>query len=334
MLNAFYSMSQLNNYRAAKWGTISAECRYDPVALCLFATDRCNLSCKWCLRQNDGRPATNARPNMTFEQAKRILSYFPRATHLSLAGFGEPLLVEDLFKIIREATGRPMRTSIITNGTLLLDRFDEILHAKLQRISISINSLNASDYVSTCGGSPTTFNNTLRGIRLLCEKRRSRKPSIHLSFVLTRELFSRTSDVISFAEEVGVDHLDLHNLIAYNGTEDYEGMLTDDDGEVISRLQEWKNQTFRVTVGWPKLVRKGLQRPKQLCSPLWDWLGVDMEGNTAGCSKAMSARREYGNLFEEGSGVWNNGFRKKLRVGFLGKEFLCDCCKSCPVVQP
>lgn len=334
MLNKLYSISQLNNYRMARWGTTSAECRHDPVAVCLFATDRCTLSCKWCLRQNDGSLAADARPDMTLEQAKRIFSYFPKATHLSLAGFGEPLLVEDLFKVIREATGRSMRTSIITNGTLLLDRIDEILRVKLQRISISINSLNASDYLSTCGGSASTFNNILKGIRLLAEKRLSGKPSLHLSFVLTRELISRTREIISFAEEAGVDHLDLHNLIAYSGTEDYKGILTDDDSEVTSRLQECKKQLFRVSVGWPKLVRKGLHRPERLCRPLWDWLGVDMEGNTAGCSKAMPARRGYGNLFEEGSGVWNNEFRQKLRAGFLEREFLCDCCRSCTVVQP
>jgi MoaA/NifB/PqqE/SkfB family radical SAM enzyme len=328
------SPAQLTNYLKSKWIPKSPVCRNEPVMICLFVTNRCTLSCRWCLRQTGPVADAGRRPDMTFEQVKRVFSYFPSTTHLSLAGFGEPLLVENLFKVIREATGRPMRTRIITNGTLLLERIDEIVRAKLEQISISVNSLTASDYMSACGGSASTFSNVLRGIQLLAEKRRSRKPTLHLSFVLTRDLFNRTREIIKFAEEARVDHLDLHNLIAYSGTEDYNGMLTDDDSEVISRLQEWKKQTFRVNVGWPKLVRKGLQMPERICGPLWDWLGVDMDGNTAGCSKAMPAKSGYGNLFEEGSGVWNNGFRRKLRAAFLNREFLFESCKSCTVVQP
>jgi len=272
---------------------------------------------------------------MSFEQTKKILQYFPKAGHLSFAGFGEPLMVDDLFKINAEFKKRPMKVSIITNGTLLLERIDDILHAGFQSIFVSINSLDAINYKLTCGGNENTFNNILKGIQLLAEKCRATKPYICLGFVLTRDLFNRTPEIIKFAEETRANHLYLHNLIPHDTYNDYAGILTTDDEEVVSKLSEWKREKYKIQVCWPKLVQKGLEKPARICKPLWNWLGVDMEGNMAGCSRAMGTCKDYGNLFQEGKEVWNNEFRKKLRMSFLnGNKFLFDCCKTCVEVQP
>ncbi len=330
-----FTIAQLKNFIRARHGRGSTQCAYQPTSICLFLTDRCTLSCKWCLRQTE--PRRTQRPDMTVEDAKRILGYFPRATHLSLAGFGEPLLVKDVFRMAREFGKRPMRTSIITNGTLLSDRLDEALSAGLHRISISINSLNADDYSRVCGGDDGSFNKVISGVRLMSERRKSKRPYIHISFVLTRDLLDRTTDIIRLARDAGADYLDLHNLIAH-GRDDYAGVLTDDDQDVLEKLKVLQKKDFGIVVRWPRLVRKGLERPLRQCAPLWDWLGIDVEGNTAGCSKAMGADRTYGNLFSEGRGVWNNAFRKDMRERFLSStpfsSFSVDCCRSCTEVQP
>ncbi len=330
-----FSFPQLINYLSANWGHKSYECRNEPTQICLYVTERCTLSCKWCLRQSEPGKYVNQRSDMSFELAKRILEYFPKATRLSLAGFGEPLMVEDLFKIIAEFKKRPMRTSIITNGTLLLDRIHDILHAELSSISVSINSIDSIDYKLTCGGNENTFDNVIKGVQLLAEKRRSATPSLFLSFVLTRNLFHRAPEIIKFAEDIKVDRLDLHNLIPHNDYNNYAGVLTSDDEEVVARISEWKRKKYKVQVGWPRLVQKGLKKPAKMCGPLWNWLGIDMQGNTAGCHKVMGTSKDYGNLFQEDKKVWNNEFRKKLRMSFLhGNEFLFDCCRTCTEIQP
>lgn len=329
-----FSLPQLSNYFISRWGTKGAKCKNEPTTICLFVTDRCTLSCKWCPRQSN--PDFMAgKPDMTLETAGKILRCFPKATHLSLSGFGEPLLVDDLFSIAVSFRKRPMRISVITNGTLLADRIDEIIDAGLQRVSISINSLTSTDYQSICGGDENTFKHVLKGIDLLVSKRQAQKPYLHISFVLTRNLLDRTPEVIRFAEETGVDCLDLHNLIPHENGNGFAKPLTDDDQEVVEKLAEWSKLQYRVRVGWPKLVRKGLKKPARTCNPLWEWLGVDVEGNTAGCCRAMTTREEYGNLFYDYPEVWNNEFRKKLRLTFLAKDkFWLDCCKSCTEVQP
>jgi len=275
------------------------------------------------------------RSDMTFEKAKEILQYFPNAGHVNFAGFGEPLMVEDLFKINAEFKKHPMRTSMITNGTLLLDRLDEIVQAGFRYISVSINSLDSEDYELTCGSNENTFNNVLKGIQLLAVKRKSARNRIHISYVLTRDLFNRTPEIIKLAESLNVDCLDLHNLIPHNNYSDFEGVLTTDDEEVVARIADWKEKKYKISINWPKLVQKGLESPARICGPLWDWIGIDMEGNTAGCHKAMGTHGKYGNLFQDGAKVWNNEFRKKLRMSFLnGNKFILDCCKTCVVDQP
>lgn len=331
-----FSFPQLKNYLSTHWLPKSCECKNEPDRICLFVTDRCTLSCQWCLRQSaSGNYLNQVRPDISLDIAKKILQNFSKATHLSLAGFGEPLLVDELFKINEEFKKRPMKTSIITNGTLLLDRIDDILHAGFYYISVSINSLNAIDYKSICGGNENTFNSIIKGIQLLVEKRRSSKPYLYISFVLTRDLLNSTPDIIKFAEEIRVDRLNLHNLIPHNNYDDYDGVLTIDDQEVVSKLSEWKRKKYKVQVGWPVLVQKGLEKPAKTCKLLWSWFGVDMEGNTAGCHRAMSTCKDYGNIFQEGKKVWNNKFRKKLRMSFLDRnEFLFDCCRTCTEIQP
>jgi radical SAM protein with 4Fe4S-binding SPASM domain len=270
---------------------------------------------------------------MTLEAARQILAYFPGASHLSLAGFGEPLLAQDLFRIIAEARKRPMRVSIITNGTLLRDRMDELLRAKAHSVSISMNSLDAADYQRVCGGSENTFQRLLEGIEMLIGKRTVSRPLVRISFVLSRNLLDRTEEMIRLAEKMKVDSLDFHNMIQHDLSKGFQGMLTADDEEVLRRFSEWSRRSYKVKIGWPKLIKKSLSRPENICYPSWDWLGVDMEGNVAGCSKVMTAKKKYGNLFSEGNKVWNNEFRKELRAEFLKREFLYDCCKTCTEVQ-
>ncbi len=339
-MQKFYSFAQLTNYAVAKLGRKSLICKNDPLHICLFVTDRCTLSCEWCLRQTDSSEYysdnfNNKRGDMTLGKAKEILQYFPRAGHVSFAGFGEPLLVNDLFEINAEFRKRSMRTSMITNGTLLMDRMDDILSAGFYYLSVSLNSLDAKDYALTCGSNENTFNNVLNGIKLLAGKQKSLKSRLHISFVITRDIFSRIPEIIRLAESVNVDCLDLHNLIPHDESNDYDRVLTTDDEEVVAKIAEWRKEQYRVQVKWPTLIQKGLKKRSRICSPLWRWIGIDMEGNTAGCHKAMGTSGKFGNLFQEGAAVWNNNFRKKLRLSFLdGDKFVLDCCRVCVENQP
>lgn len=84
-------------------------------------TYNCNLQCKMCPFWK--RPSQDS----SLEQEKAILKqiYDSGACGIAFEG-GEPLLRNDLVEILAFSRSLPLHTSLITNGTLLESRIDEI----------------------------------------------------------------------------------------------------------------------------------------------------------------------------------------------------------------
>jgi MoaA/NifB/PqqE/SkfB family radical SAM enzyme len=84
-------------------------------------TYNCNLRCKMCPFWK--RPSQDP----SLEQEKAILKevYKSGACGIAFEG-GEPLLRKDLVEILAFSRSLPLHTSLITNGTLLESRIDEI----------------------------------------------------------------------------------------------------------------------------------------------------------------------------------------------------------------
>ena len=84
-------------------------------------TYNCNLRCKMC-------PFWKRHsPDSSIAQEKAILRqiYNSGVTGIAFEG-GEPLLRKDLAEILAFSYSLPLHTSLITNGTLLKSRIDEI----------------------------------------------------------------------------------------------------------------------------------------------------------------------------------------------------------------
>ena len=331
MRHPYFSLSQLFNFLRAEAGPHRPVCGHQPTSVCLFMTGKCNLKCEWCYRNTNESLTTTG--NMSLAAAGKILAVFPKATHLILAGFGEPLLAPDVFKIASVFSARPMRVSLISNGLLLYDRAKELLSSGVRSISISLNAPDAASYVKVCGAQPSDFDRVLAGVREIVKHERRKRPILRISSVVSRENIARTEELIRLAEDLGVDSLDLHSLIVYSQAADSSQLLAASEQSVLQQLELLKKKKYGISINWPEPVAK-LSRPSSACSELWSWIGVDAEGNTAGCQKAMGPSPVYGNIFTDGGEVWNNKYRTDMRNAFLKREFLCDCCKICSEVQP
>ena len=64
---------------------------------------------------------------------------------LSISGGGEPLLRKDFAAIINYAAEKGMYTKITSNGTVSLDRYQELLQSKAAEIGISLDGVNGND---------------------------------------------------------------------------------------------------------------------------------------------------------------------------------------------
>jgi cyclic pyranopterin phosphate synthase len=107
-------------------------------SLRMSITDRCNLNCIYC--HNEG--STGSTGEMSVETISNIVHVAAGfgVNRLKLSG-GEPLLRNDLEEILVSLP--PLKdVSLTTNGVLLKERAKSLKAAGLNRVNISVDSLN------------------------------------------------------------------------------------------------------------------------------------------------------------------------------------------------
>ena len=116
-----------------------------PLRLQVDVTDNCNFTCPDCLKWR----VRQQRPEMSAAQSRELwrrLKYLILFREVTISG-GEPLLREDLSEIVAGAQRAGFHTTVATNGWCLdAARFDQLATAGLQRILLSLNSLDAGTH--------------------------------------------------------------------------------------------------------------------------------------------------------------------------------------------
>ena len=120
-------------------------------------TYNCNLQCKMCPFWK------RSNPDSSLEQEKAILRqiYDSGACGIAFEG-GEPLLRKDLVEILAFARSLHLHTSLITNGTLLESRIEEIAPHINGVIYVSIDGLGKTH--DTIRGVSGCFKKAMQGI--------------------------------------------------------------------------------------------------------------------------------------------------------------------------
>lgn len=125
-----------------------------PVALRLSLTDRCQLRCAYCVPP--GRRALHAEGDLLRdEEIVEFVRQVSRAVpvgKIRLTG-GEPLLRPGLARLIRQLRAVfDGELALTTNGQLLAARTNELRAAGLDRINLSLDSLEPRTYAELTGG--------------------------------------------------------------------------------------------------------------------------------------------------------------------------------------
>jgi len=119
----------------------------------IYLQNECNFHCIPC-RESFTKKSSPKKEILTIEQVARLVDGFARLgiEHLRIVG-GEPLLREDILDFIYmiSSAGRIKEISITTNGFYLKDKSLALKGAGLNRVNISLSSLNQGRFKKITG---------------------------------------------------------------------------------------------------------------------------------------------------------------------------------------
>jgi len=107
-----------------------------PLMVSFHVTGRCNLRCPYCYANYDDRFETPPPDFSTGEILSVIDELHGLGTRWLTVLGGEPMLRDDIGRIIRHAKGRGMLVELVTNGHLVPRKLEEVVPADFVCVSI------------------------------------------------------------------------------------------------------------------------------------------------------------------------------------------------------
>ncbi len=206
--------------------------------------------------------------NSSLEQEKKILKrvYDSGAVGIAFEG-GEPLLRNDLVDILAFSRSLPLHTSLITNGTLLESRIDEIAPYINGVVYVSLDGLEKThDAIRGVDGS---FKKAVRGISAAKEK-----VSVTINTTIMAENVDEIESLVELAKELGarISVAVAHEYCNVNAS----SAATDKTSKIAHRLMEMKREGYPLvnSIGYFKVMAK---EKKWQCKP-WSWLTLTLMG--------------------------------------------------------
>jgi len=199
----------------------------DKTLLSLIMTERCNLNCEYCLKQEDRNSLIN-RDNslMSTDTARKSINLYWKMFHIGdktisnstiIFHGGEPLLnrkvITESVKYIRELDERDnIKTDITvnTNGTLIDQEFAKISKEYCLKIVVSLDGpkMIHDEHRKYLGGRDS-FDEVLRGLNFLKEA----GAETFISTVLTPSNFNSASDLLNIVKDLGIKEIIVNPLI-------------------------------------------------------------------------------------------------------------------------
>lgn len=286
-----------------------------PPVIFLFATRRCNLSCYFCslgaIKQNTKE--YDLLPNKYYEILKHPL--IKKSLLINFLG-GEPLLNDDIGELISITKQHKKFASIITNGLLLKDKWNEIIKANIDDIQVSVYN-NTVNY----------FGDTLKLI--------NKEKKLNASYVLLKsDLYNNKNtieQVIDFISYSNFKSLKINLCIPTEFNNFINEYLTVEDEIEYNNfknkiLKKYKN----IKIFFPK-IQNFSKYFKKKCKIPWSILHLDACGNYGFCCKHQPNKNMQYNLFNKNwDAVINNNKFCKMRTNLITQDNNVPIeCKNC-----
>ena len=197
----------------------------------ISVTQKCNMHCPYCHREGETNPSTVMSVEEIVHIVKIALSL--GISRVKLTG-GEPLIREDILDIVGGiAELRGLRDlSMTTNGTFLGAIAKDLKMKGLNRVNVSLPTLNPETYRNLRGGN---LRDTIEGVRAAVE---AELYPVKLNMLILKNVNEREVEkMIQFAERT-MTILQLIELEPLNLSDAYYERYHLDLNEIEQRLKE------------------------------------------------------------------------------------------------
>jgi radical SAM protein with 4Fe4S-binding SPASM domain len=269
-----------------------------PYWLVIDPCNYCNLACPFC--PTGQKRDVRTKGKLSFENFKFIMDKLgPYLIHVDLVNWGEPLLNEEIYEMIRYAKEFHADIKIDTNFNNFGERQAEnLVLSGLDKIVVSIDGITQETYGKY--RRQGNFKAAMDNLKLLLQTRRElhrKKPYITWQFLVFRHNEHEIDYVRKIGKKLGVDHVGITK--AFIGDKDWiplNPQYSNYDAEKIESL------TFDHF--------KSVQNP--FCSWPWEAIAVNSNGSVSPCCSVEEENDDFGSIFDQPfEDFWNSA---KYRV--------------------
>lgn len=295
---------------------------------------KCNLECPFC--QVPGWHRATETGTMGIDLFRKIIDQFPNLKHIKLQGMGEPFLNENLTAMIRIAGERNIKTTILTNGTLLDQSLSlDVLESKLTNLYFSFDAATKEIYEKLRVGA--SFETVVKNIKYICEMKKNGgyNTGIYIRcLVSNRFILDELTLLVELAADVGVDGLYIANRLKIWETRDsstYPVKFVAIDSFDNYPVSMHKAERLANNLGvYLRIEQNNQHKHFYPCAAPWNTLFISVEGNVVPCCNIGSPDAWcMGNLLNNDiNNIWNNesyiDLRKAIRLNEI--PLFCTAC--------
>lgn len=296
-----------------------------PSQVQLILSDLCNQDCHFCsYRMSNGFSSEqfgedgNMNPNrkITTFKALEILDDCASlgVKAIQFTGGGEPTVHPDHLPIFLYAQSRGMETSLVTNGVLFREGWEQIL-PRMKWVRVSVDASNANEYAAVRRVKPELYERVLDNITALAHeiKMQGTDCLLGVGYVITRENWSDAYEGVLRIRATGAANVRLSAMFSTEGASYYDGVYDNIKAE-IERIKELATDEFSVVDLFGDRIADLVQH-----APDYEFCGYQQFNCYIGgnlrvyrcCTTAYTQHGEVGDLTHQTLASWFYSKQKK-----------------------
>jgi radical SAM protein with 4Fe4S-binding SPASM domain len=249
---------------------------------------------------------------MSFNNFRKIIDEIGAYLYrVDLHNWGEPLLNDELYKMIAYARSHDIQVRVSSNlNGIDRTKAEKLVKSGLDVLIVSLDGASQETYAQYRVGG--RFNKVTSGIKMINELKKElnvSKPSIVWQFLVMKHNENEILKAKRMSRELGVDELDFLAIHCDMGREIFWDRKTR-----FEKTANWlpRNKEFRM---YNLATGEKKNRPKT-CNFLWAQSAINWNGSVSPCCASYDEKYDFGNTFEINfKDVWNNDkYRQARRI--------------------